>query len=361
MANQPNLTDDELRLAAKNYVMHRSTKAGGLVEAFHGVRCKTAPVLLGLGEISWLNVGGLFTRALLLAFAASMPIFVRKVLAGATPPGTRPLDVLLLTYSRLDSVDFVLAAMAVASTFLPKVLEAISRKTPGRSRHLPYADLSTAIEQMPAIDIAGRGRDGKSEVAVNAALNSALRALRDEMAELVDDLGRERITDATLLVFDDSGGERMLVRARTATNEPTGRPVDSFRMLAYYVAMRGRPFVENDFLHSKNPFPPMRLTVPGAQAVGYRSVLYLPIMWSESVDVPLPAGIQGAPMRHVVDNVMGVICVHCSKPYRFWRYGDHKKPHDGFGTIAYARALPYIALVTRLIEGVAPKVKLESQ
>jgi hypothetical protein len=214
---------------------------------------------------------------------------------------------------------------------------------------------------MPAIDVDGRGRDGRSDVAVSLALNSTLRALREEMAELVDDLGRERITEATLLVFDDPQGTRMVVRARTATNEPVGRPVESFRLLAYYVGLRGRPFVEHDFLHPSNPFPAKRLTVPGAQKVDYRSVLYLPIMGSEVEEAPMPPGVQGTPTRRVVDNVMGVICVHCAKPYRFWRFGDHSKPHDGFGTIAYARALPYIALVTRLIEGHAPKVKMESQ
>lgn len=361
MAKKQILSDEQLREAAVKYVDRRSAQAGGVKEALRGLQCKTIPVLLGWGKVSWLSVTGLFSRALLLGVAASMPIFVRKVLAGTPAGNSRPSDVLLSTFAKLDAVDLVLAALAVASTFIPKVIDAFAKQKPTGRKHVPFTDLTTAIEQMPEIDIDGRGRDGQSDVAVSLALNSTLRALREEMAELVDDLGRERITEATLLVFDSPRGTQMVVRARTATNEPVGRPVESFRLLAYYVALLGRPFVEHDFLHPSNPFPAKRLTVPGSQRVDYRSVLYLPVMGSEVVEIPMPAGVQGTPIRQVVDNVMGVICVHCAKPYRFWRFGDHRKPHDGFGTIAYARALPYIALVTRLIEGRAPKVTLESK
>ena len=361
MAKKLDLTDEQLRAAAWKYVDRRGSEAGGISEACHGLWCKTIPILLGWGKVSWVSVSGLLARALLLAIAASMPIFVRKVLAGAPPASARPVDVLLGTFAKLDTVDVVLALLAIAATFIPKVIEALGKQKPAGSKHLPFTDLAAAIEQMPAIDVGGRGRDGKSQVAVTAALNSTLKALREEMADLVDDVGRQRITEATLLNFDNDQGTRMVVRARTATHEPIGRPVDAFRLLAYYVGMRGRPFVEHDFLHSANPFPPKRLTVPGAQKVGYRSVLFLPIMASEVVEVELPQGVQGAPDRRVDDNVIGVICVHCERPYRFWRFGDHSKPHDGFATIAYGRALPYIALVTRLIENVVPKIKLEAQ
>lgn len=361
LAKKLDLSDDELRVAAWKYVDRRGTQAGGVIEACSGLWCKTIPVLLGWGKVSWVSVSGLLARALLLGITASAPIFVRKVLAGAPPASAPPLDVLLGTFAKLDSVDVVLVLLAIAATFIPKLIEALGKQKPAGAKHLPFTDLATAIEQMPAIDVAGRGRDGSSDVAVSAALNSALRALREEMADLVDEVGRQRITEATLLTFDNDQGTRMVVRARTASHEPIGRPVDAFRMLAYYVGMRGRPFVEHDFLHSANPFPPKRLTVPGAQKVGYRSVLYLPVMASKVVEVMLPQDVQGAPERRVEDNVIGVICVHCERPYRFWRFGDHLRPHDGFATIAYARALPYIALVTRLIEGVVPKIRLDSQ
>lgn len=351
MAKKAVINDAQLSGAAREYVHRRSSKAGGITEAYHGLRCKTIPFLLGWGKVSWLSVAGLFTKTLLLAIAASTPIFVRKVLSGTPAGKTSASEVLLATFAQLDSIDAVLALLAIASTFIPRVVESLGKQKAGGHKHLPFSNLSAAIKQMPALE--------KQEPQTTDALNFTLQALRDEMAELVDDLGRIRITEATLLTFVNRNGHRMQVRSRTATNEPVGRPVDSFRLLAYYVALKGRPFIEHDFLHSENPFPSVRLTVPGGQRVGYRSVLYLPIMTSEWIEVSLPEGVQGAPEQQVVDHVIGVICVHCEKPYRFWRYGDHAKPHDGFGTIAYARALPYITLVSRLIEGTAPKVKLE--
>jgi hypothetical protein len=361
LAKKIELDGEELTAAARRYVSRRITQPGGWVEAGRGAIHKTLPVLLGLEKASILSVTLLLTRITILAVVACVPVLFRKLFFGKAEQGSAPLEVVGNTLLSMDGLDYTLAGIAIAAFFVPKALDQLATRKPPSARHLPYRDLAAAIQQMPELKGDGRGRDRSSQHAIEDALLSTLRALREEMADLVDDQARDRITDATLLEFCDSTGRQMRVRARTVSEEKIRRPVESFRMLAYYVALRGRPFVEHDFLHSGNPFPKHRLTVIGAPKVNYRSVLYLPIMWSVEEEVPLVDGKHGAPELRVVDNVMGVICVHCAKPYRFWRWGDHMKAGDGFGDVAYARALPYIALTTRLLESTAPKVKLESQ
>ena len=101
------------------------------------------------------------------------------------------------------------------------------------------------------------------------------------------------------------------------------------------------------------------MTVKGSLPVGYRSVLYLPITASERDTAPL-VGVPALEERPVIDYCIGVICVHSERSYRFWRWGDHKKLIGGMGDIAFKRSLPYIALITRLIERSAPKVRMEA-
>ena len=150
----------------------------------------------------------------------------------------------------------------------------------------------------------------------------------------------------------------MEVTGRTKTDEPLQRAIDARKLLANFVAREGRWFAENDFCSRKNPFKLVRLSVGGSPRVDYRSVLYLPITHSVRGDLP-PGQFGPTPFQ---DFCIGVICVHSSKPYRFWRWGDHKNDNDaGSGNVAVQRATPYIALVSKLIEHSAHQVPLEAQ
>jgi len=126
--------------------------------------------------------------------------------------------------------------------------------------------------------------------------------------------------------------------------------------------MRGRTFAEHDFKNKRNPFPKHRLTVVGDRVpIPYRSVLYMPIYTSEVIQVsPNNQPTGGGRSSDVADYCIGVVCVHCVKPYRFWRLGDSLRAGGGFGEIAYDRSLSYITLMMRLIEGNAPRVEMES-
>jgi hypothetical protein len=291
-------------------------------------------------------------RITLLVFAAVVPVLLRKVISGPSAQDPAPSSFFQII-ARLDSIDYVLATMAVAAVFIPRILDAIDRRKQPTKR-LPSYDLSAAIDRN------ARGRDGSSERAITDAIDSVLRALRDEMAELIDETGRDRITDVTLFEFCDAKGAQMQVRGRTAKKDPNGRPVPSAKLMAYPVAVAGQPFIENDFLSPSNPYPKTRVTVANAPRVTYRSILFLPILWSAvdetaNTDDPALAPRAASP----VDMVIGIVCINCAKPYRFWRWGDHRRPGGAFESIAYERALPYIALLTKLLEPTAHKVRLE--
>ena len=119
--------------------------------------------------------------------------------------------------------------------------------------------------------------------------------------------------------------------------------------------MEGRNFSEHDFTNRHNPFPPVRVSVIGEPRVGYRSVLFMPIVCSER----LQAISEDETLDQIVDSCVGVICVHSAKAYRFWRWGDHKKGTGGFADVAFGRSTPYIALVEQLLSRTAVKVRLE--
>jgi hypothetical protein len=129
--------------------------------------------------------------------------------------------------------------------------------------------------------------------------------------------------------------------------------------LANFVAREGRWFAENDFLSARNPFKAARVTVAGNPRIDYRSVLYLPITTARRVE---DVSSQDGTSVRVEDYCMGVICVHSKRPYRFWRWGDHNKDNGGgSGNVAFERAVPYIALVSKVIEGSAARIPLEGQ
>lgn len=353
--------DADLGQRGESYVRTRLTQAGGFPEAAGGIWHKTLPVLLRVeGQLTAARMFAVFARIALLIAAAAAPVVIRKAIQNQTGVAPQALPYFLGMFERLDPADYMLGGVAVAAVFVPKLLDAIDRRKHVR-KHLPYYDLAAAIEQMPAIDAKSRGRDGESQQAITDAIDSTLRALRDEMAELVDEPSRERVMDVTLLEFCDDQGSHMRVRSRTARKDPNGRPVPSERLMAYAVALAGKPFIENDFLSTANPYPKFRVTVANGPRVNYRSILYLPILWASAEHRPPVAdGAFGPSTTLPVDVVLGVVCINCSKPYRFWRWGDHKRPGSAFESVAYERALPYIALLTKLLELTAPKVPLEA-
>jgi len=344
-------TGQGLRDAAQAYVRRGMYETGGLREAWCGFKHKTGPYLIGsVTSLSVSKVASALARLTLFCGAAFLPILIRKVVTAA--PGTAPsgLSGLFGQLQRFDATDVLLGTIGVIFTGLPKLLEAWS-KSKDATPHSPYYDLAAAVRAMPAV--------GTEMEAVNEAIRLTLGALQGELSELVGDDRKPRLTDITLLEFCDPAGKMMQVRARTANHEPVKRPASSERFLAYYVGMEGRWFAEHDFHNRRNPFPPTRVSERGSPPAEYRSILFLPVMYSER-RVDAPTDSQFAHSTQILDSCIGVICVHSPRPFRFWRWGDHRKKTGAFGNVAYERSMPYIALVTRLLERSAHKVALES-
>lgn len=340
---------------AQAYVHNGIFEVGGWREALNGLRHRTIPTLFNRsGSLTLGGAVALGLRFLFLAVVALYPIMVRKTIV-APPPATTPatlsdgLAAFVGVVSNPQPIDFILGLLALALTTTPKLFEMWGRRS-NIGRHSPYYDLTAAIRTMPI----------GNNVAVGAATDAiklTLCALRDEMSQMILDDARGPATEVTLLEFCVQDGTKMRVRARTANHEPVQRPVASEKFVAYYVALEGRNFAEHDFKSKDSPFPATRITVIGAKEVGYRSVLYMPIMCSKKVG---PANLKDG-NGDVVDRCVGVICVSHPKAYRFWRWGDHKKAEGGFSDVAFARSMPYIALIERLVEGSAHGIKVEGK
>lgn len=345
-------TAEELSAEATKYVRERMYRKGGFWrEAIHGLRHKTLPAVLRLeSSLSFTKVAAIAARVFIMFGAGLLPILTRRAIVQgkAVDDG---LDGFMHLLLNLSKTDYILFALGVAFLGLPKVFDTFRRRGAKPTEH-PYVELFAAMRKMPPVEA-----DADAN-ATQMAVTHVLNALRFEMSALIGDEERKRLTDVTLLQFCGAGGSRMQVTARTAVGEPTHRQKDAHLFLANYVAREGNWFAEHDFCSRANPFKPSRLTVQGYQPVPYRSVLLLPILTSEGPR-PLAAGEIG-PVQDVVDSCIGVICVHSARPYRFWRWGDHRKANgSGFGNVAYERALPYIALISKLIERTALKVRVE--
>jgi hypothetical protein len=339
---------------ARKYVHDNMFEKGGWREAAKGLSHKTLPFLLGLeSSLTPTRITALLFRFTLLVAVAIYPIVVRKALvAPSSIPPSHPVSAFGSAWGPLVSalsdpapVDYVLGALAVALTALPKVFDILGKRTKV-AQHSPYYDLSASIQAMPKAE-------GGSADDADKAIHLALSALREEMSELIGDERKVRVTDVTFLEFCDERGSQLQVRARTAQHEVVKRPVAAEKFVAYYVALEGRGFAEHDFLRQGNPFPANRVTVLGSPSVDYRSVLYMPVICSERQTT------DGGTAFKVVDSCIGIICVHSAKPYRFWRWGDHRKGVGGFADIAIDRSMPYIAIIKRLTEQTAHKVSLE--
>lgn len=338
---------------AAEYVRKGINEVGGWPEAFGGLCHSTLPALFGFRERFGLgSVVVLVSRVLLLLLTALFPLFVRKSFSpDQGPPAQSMTEGVQQVWSMATNpsyIDLILGLVAIGILATPKIADLFKRVNPAEV-HSPFYDLTAALRRIqvsPAIP--------PNEI--DEAIKLALMALREEMSILIGDSTSKKVTDVSLLEFCDADGKMMQVRVRTANHEGVRRPVESGRLVAYYVAREGRNFAEQDFKNSKNPFPPKRVSVRGAPTISYRSVLYIPIIYTEVVHGKKD-GQHGEPA--VIDRCGGVICIHNSKPFRFWRWGDHKKGVGGFADVAFGRAMPYIAVVERLLSTTAHKVKLE--
>jgi hypothetical protein len=341
---------------AEEYVHKGIHVPGRWREAACGLQHKTFPAILGRwSSITLVSVIALLVRVLMIIVAALLPLLIRKLsLAPAQfPPAPTPssaseaLIVFANAVQTATAVDYVLGFVAILLIALPKLLDMFGREAKAE-HHSPFMDLSAAIRSLPISNTVSADQTTES-------IRLTLLALREEMTLLIGSVSNKDVTDVALLQFCDATGKTMRVRARTANHEEVNRPNDSLRFVAFYVAKEGRNFAEHDFKNNQNPFPQVRVSVRGGHEVKYRSVLYMPILCSETIKTV----VNEQEIENISDSCVGVICVHSSKPYRFWRWGDHKKGTGGFADIAFSRSLPYIAVIEQLLRRTAPKFKLE--
>lgn len=338
----------------RNFVESTLHSKGGLKQLCYGFWHKTLPVMMGnCREVTLPRLLSLVLRLVVLVAAAVFPLLLRMAAtASQTAPAPKGLDRLFELIFRADSADFWLGGIAIVLALSPRIFDFFGKGREVGESPSHYYDLSAAIKELPRCSC-------PETQEIDQSLRLALQALKGKVCHLIGDPEGTRLTDVTLLEYCDNSGERMQVRVRTAAHEDVKKPIASRRFLASYVAEAGRWFVLHDFISQDNPFDPYRITVFGNPKVNYRSVLYLPLMVAER-----EAGVAKSPQsdvtNKVVDCCLGVICVHCSSPYRFWRWGDHKKSQDsgGFGNVVYERSMPYIALVTKLLEPTAARVRL---
>lgn len=343
---------------ARAYVRRGIYGKGGWAEAIGGLIHKSIPSAIGtLSSVTFASVLALLLRVCIVILTALFPLLVRRVssVTSAAHPNMTDGSIaggvgfVLDAVAGATSVDVVLGLIALLVVGLPKLLDALGKQAK-IGHHSPFFDLTAAIKKLPI-------QNPLQAQATDDAIRLTLLALREEMALLIGDASGQRVTDVTLLEFCDAQGNQMQVRSRTANHDEVRRPVDSKKFVAYYVALEGRSFAEHDFTKSGNPFPPKRITVWGSPDVDYRSVLYMPIVCSQKTEPP--QGQHG--VLQVIDSCAGVICVHSSKPYRFWRWGDHKKGVGGFADVAFSRSMPYIAIIEQLLSRTAPRVGLEAK
>lgn len=342
---------------ARAYVYEGIHNKGGWGEAFSGFFHKSLPDAVGAWKgVTFGSVIALIARFLMFAVAVLFPILLRKI---ATPPQSQPAETSQTVSNGMGTIasaiggatalDYLLAGIALLIFGTPKVVDALSAKKDA-GEHSPFKELTAAIQKLPI-------KEPLKASETDDAIRLTLSALRQEMSLLIGSSSHQNVTDVTLLEFCDKEGKNIQVRARTANHEQVKRPVESHKFVAHYVAMIGRNFAEHDFKNKRNPFPAKRLTVGRGLDVDYRSVLYMPLICSEAVRPE--KGAEGPPQ--LVDSCVGIICVHSSKPYRFWRWGDHKKGTGGFADVAFGRSMPYIAVLEQLLSRTGNRVKLEVQ
>jgi hypothetical protein len=354
------IAKDELMAKAQRYVRKRMYSCGGHREAWRGFWHKTFPFYLGWETPSLARMTAITIRMILLLGVALAPALARKVGQSIHPASDNVFDGLRIAVTHLDNLDIFLAVGIFILSAVAKVLQAWEKeKIQIAGDHNPYHDFFAAINNMPALVMPAQ-KERRAIPPQDDSIKFALKGLQLEVSRLIGDERQTQITDVTLLEFCGGAGEKMRVRVRTAPHEELNRAIDAYKLMAYYVAREGRWLVEHDFLNQDNPFPKIRLSKAGRHNVHYRSILFLPILKpvNKTIVIQKPDGSPGT-RPETDDGCIGVICIHCTKPYRFWRWGDQSLDDHGFGNVALQRSLPYIALVLRLIEHSAERVSLE--
>lgn len=328
------------------YVRREVREIGGLREAWDGFRLRTFPYMVGReAKLSASSVCFLMLKIGLLVTAALVPVVARKlpssVPASPSPgtPGGGILDVL----TKFDSTDWTLISVVVGVTLVGKAADkwATSRKG-AAAEH----DLSGVLERLPLSSHPGPPSPTGMSTEHCRAIQGCLIGIRHEIGKLLLDDTASVITDVVYLQFTAPDAKYLHVRTRIHEDQ-SARPFDARLAQAYYVAQLGECMAENDLHAAKNPFEVHRLSVPGRPKATYRSVLFVPIITSELDDA-------GAP----VDYCIGVICVHSPKPFRFWRFGDHKRKSSSFCNVAYKAIEPYSKVIRRLSSPTPNRLKV---
>ena len=335
-------SNNELEKKCLDYVERKLSKRGGFTEAKSGFRHRTFPYLIGLESKNRTNlILASLLKLVPLILGAMVPIVARKVYpqhaaaASASPQGP---EAVLRAMAAIDSTDaaliFVVMSIALLNKFSEKFFKA-SKVAEGN----PHARICEAIEGLPLQQLAGMN---SAPNANDALLKTCLAGIKHEISGLLLDESGIVISDVVYWEFVDARAKRMRVRARLVSDKPQRQSVDSHVLQAYYVARTGKIFAEHDFQHRDNPFSKERPSlVDRSTKATYKSILFIPIVTNDE-----EASDDGETIDR--DYCIGVICVSSDRPFRFWRWGDHKRDEGTFGKVAYDHVRPYIQLIRRL-------------
>lgn len=334
------------------YVANKASTKGGYREGWAGFRQRTLPYLLGLEHKSRASIilaSGL--KLIPLFLGAMLPVVARKIYPhplpqqNAAPTG---LEAIFKAIASIDITDLAFISAVVFITIFSKASEKYFKRTKPSPTN-PHARMCEAIEALPIQEIA-TNRD--SHNTTEALLKSCLAGIKHEISSLLLDDSGTTISDVVYWDFCDNQCKRMKVRSRLVADKPKRKGADSRNLQAFYVAKLGKVFAEHNFQDKSNPFPKDRAGVADiAEKSTYKSILFFPITTTEE-----HPDENGEPIER--DYCVGVVCVASDRPFRFWRWGDHKTNEGTFGVIAYKQVTPYIALIRKLAKHSAFRVEV---
>jgi len=329
-----------------DYVRREARDIGGFREAWAGFRLRTFPYMLGREtRFSASSVAFLLLKVGLLVITALVPVAARKLApaqptpAASSSSGNGLWDVL----TRFDTTDWVLISIVVGVTLAGKATDKWASARKGGSGDQEFAGV---LELLPLSTQEGPPSAFTMSTEHCKAIQACLTGIRYEIGKLLLDDTASVITDVVYLQFTAPDAKYLHVRTRIHEDK-SARPFEARLAQAYYVAQLGECMAENDLHAEKNPFETHRISVPGRPKATYRSILFVPIITSE-------ADAQGVP----VDYCVGVICVHSPKPFRFWRFGDHKRKSSSFCNVAYKAIEPYSRIIRRLSSPTPNRLKV---
>lgn len=339
-----NCSEEQTRI---DYVRNEVHGEGGWRELWAGFRLRTFPYMLGREtKFSFSSLGYLFLKVLLLLVAAGVPIAARKLGPSATPTQAQPTNGSLWdVITRLDSTDWALVGIVVSVTIVGKLADKLAATGKFKSGG-PEAEVASVLEHLPLEIHPEPPSPFKMSTEHCKAIQACLVGIRHEIGKLLLDDSASVITDVVYLQFTDASAKYLSVRTRIYEDK-AARPFEAKQAMAYYVALLGECMAENDLHSGRSPFKPQRISVPGKIRTSYRSMLFVPIITSE-------LDTDGVP----VDYCVGVICVHSPKPYRFWRFGDHRRSSSTFCNVAHKAIEPYSKVIRRLSSPTPNRLKV---